>query len=209
AAEGLAYLRRLIDETDPHNKIGLCVLEENGFRHDMQRALGHARMILAFERSGLVEIDYAANCLQPWQQHDNYWDQGQVFFTPSQVWGMPPFYAQQMLARHYQPLLVETQVEGSAESLEVTAARSEDGLALVLKVVNGSGEDCITRISTQPGAVPYAKLICTCLSGGLADRNTPEDPARVVPVETDQPGKAEDVDWTFPAHSFTILEFRA
>jgi hypothetical protein len=215
AAEGLAYLRKLIDETDPHNQIGLCVLEENGFRHDIQRALGHARMILTFERTGLVEIDTAANCLQPWQQHDNYWDQGQVFFTPSKVWGMPPFYAQQMLAQHYRPLLVETRVEGNVvpavptEPLEIVAARSADGHSLVLKVVNGSAEACSAQISVLAENVPYTGLRSTCLSGDLNSCNSPDEPTRVVPVQADLPWNGKDVAYTFPAHSFTVLELIA
>lgn len=90
AESGLKFMRKTIDEIDPENEIGLCILEENGQRHDIQRALGHAHNIITMERLGFIEIDCAANCLQPWQQNDNKWDQGQVFFTPSQVWACLP-----------------------------------------------------------------------------------------------------------------------
>src|SRR5690606_36120272 len=117
------------------------------------RALGHAHIINAVTRlAGEVVIDCPANCLQPWQENDNYWDQGQLFFTPSRVWGMPPYYAQQMIARSYQPLCIRAEAEGAGDNLDITATRSEDGRTVVIKIVNLGAEDAPVSIDLGPAA---------------------------------------------------------
>ena len=209
AERDLTYVRGLIDEIDPQNHIGLCVLEENGFRHDIQRALGHAHNILTFERLGLVSLDCAANCLQPWQQHDNYWDQGQVFFTPSQVWGMPPFYAQQMLARAYQPCLVQATVDGDEQKPIVVATRSADGKTLVVKVLNLAPAELSASITLPAGELADGQATVTCLHGSLTERNSPEEPEKIVPVETVVPWDGQSFEHTFPGYSFTVIQLQA
>src|SRR5882757_5390805 len=130
----LQIMQDLFLKWDPNTKMRIAIFEENGGLHDLQRALGHATTLNAVRRHGdFVLTSCAANGLQPFMQHDNNWDQGQVFFTPSQVWGMPPFYATQMAAKNHQPLRVFNSVEGD---LDVTAARSEKGDELVVHVVN-------------------------------------------------------------------------
>ena len=119
----------------------------------------------------------AANALQPYRQNDNGWDQGQVFFTPSQVWGMPPYYAQQMAAAHHRPLTVGCGVEG-AEPLRV-------GLR-----VDGMGK------------VSQARMVS--LSGDLDAVNTPEEPRRIAPVGRELPAwAAQTVD--IAPYSYTIV----
>jgi len=81
---------------DPKTTMKCVIFEENGNLHNMQRALGHATTLNAVRKhSDFVFTSCPANALQPYLQNDNGWDQGQIFFTPSKVWGMPPFYAQQ------------------------------------------------------------------------------------------------------------------
>ena len=128
--------QRLFQRWVPGAKMKVVIFEENGNHHDLQRALGHATTLNAVRRHGdLVAVDCEANGLQPWRQNDNGWDQGHVFFTPSQVWGMPPYYAQQMASENHQPLVVSSQVTGGND-LDVTATKSADGQTLCLHVVN-------------------------------------------------------------------------
>ncbi len=209
ARRDLSFLRRVIDEIDPHNQVGLCVLEENGLCHDLQRALGHVHNILTFEQLGGVTIDCAANCLQPWQQHDNYWDQGQLFFTPSQVWGMPPYYAQQMLARAYEPHLVQSSVEGGGGALCADAARSEDGSDLVVKVLNLGEVEVPACVIVESGTAWDEEAQVTCLMGGLEDANSPDQPEKIKPEETAAAWDGSSLERVFPAHSFTVIRFKA
>ncbi|WP_449437428.1 hypothetical protein [Pedobacter steynii] len=120
----LADMQRMFKQWDPATKMKVAVFEENGSKHGIQRALGHATNLNAIRRHNeFVLTSSPANALQPYLQNDNDWDQGQIFFTSGRVWGMPPFYSQKMQAENYLPLRVLSKVEGS---LDVTAARSED-----------------------------------------------------------------------------------
>jgi hypothetical protein len=201
-------LRAYLDEIDPGNRVRFCILEENGLRHDLQRALGHAHNLNTVERlAGEVVIDCAANCLQPYGQHDNYWDQGQLFFTPGQVWGMPPYYATQMIARHFQPLCVRAGVTGDGGALDVTATRSEDGRVVVLKVVNLEAEALPVTICLESGPAGTGRACISQLAGALSDENTPESPCRVAPVEREVAWDGGDCTLVLPGHSFTVMQF--
>ncbi|MGI8906238.1 MAG: family 16 glycoside hydrolase [Candidatus Sumerlaeaceae bacterium] len=199
---------KLIQEWTPGNKLKACVLEENGNRHDFQRALGHAHMLNTLERHGdYVLMDCPANCLQPWKQNDNGWDQGQLFFTSGKVWGMPPYYAQQIAAQNYLPLRVAAEVSSPNDELDVTATRSEDGGTLVLKVVNiGHGSHRAT-IATRRFA-PDVSADMWIMAGDLTDRNTPEAPDHVRWKQLPVVGIGEEFEHEFPAHSYTILRMK-
>ena len=200
-------LRAYLDGVEPQNQVRFCILEENGVHHDLQRALGHAHNINTVERlAGEVVIDCAANCLQPWQQNDNFWDQGQLFFTPSAVWGMPPYYVQQMIARHYQPLCIRAEVDSVDDVLDVTATRSEDGRNLVLKVINLEDAAMPAVVDLVGlGACPQ-RVRVTCLQGQLDGVNSLDQPRRIAPVESERPWGKLPVH-VFPPYSFTGLRF--
>ena len=44
------------------------------------------------------------------------------------------------------------------------------------------------------------------LSGDLKERNTPEQPCRIIPVKKDLEING-DVKYTFPAYSYTIMKY--
>jgi alpha-L-arabinofuranosidase len=200
-------LRAYINEIDPENQVIFCILEENGQRHDLQRALGHAHIINTIERmAGEVVIDCAANCLQAYLQNDNCWDQGQLFYTPQQVWGMPPYTAQQMIREHYQPLLIRT-VTDAAEDLDVTVTRSQEGDTVVVKVVNLKAVDQPTRIEFESD-FEGKNVTIHWLTDSLDARNTPQEPHKVTAKKSEISWGSEGCEYTIPAYSFTILEFK-
>ena len=178
----LRRMKDLFHRWNPATNMKCAIFEENGNLHNMQRVLGHVTLQNAVRRMGdFVLTSCAANALQPYMQNDNGWDQGQIFFTPSQVWGMPPYYAQQMASANHQPLLVQCVADDSTGRLDVTATRSEDGNRLVLHVANTGPDTVQTRLQIDGfGKVSQAKSLT--LSGALADVNTPEEPERIVPV---------------------------
>ncbi len=198
---------RLMKQWDPETKMKIAVFEENGSKHGMQRALGHATNLNAIRRHGEnVLTSSPANALQPYLQNDNDWDQGQIFFTPDQVWGMPPFYSQKMQAENHLPLLVESQVEGN---LDVTAARSENGKILILHVVN-TGTDPVNTdldLSGFEGSKPEVEI--SMLAGDLTARNTPGQPEQYQPLISKvlHEGNENGMSYDFPAQSYTIMKF--
>lgn len=185
----IAQMRQLFLEWNPQTTMRCAILEENGNTHDMARALAHAVMLNVVRRSaGFVPLDSPANALQPYKQNDNGWDQGQIFFLPSQVWMQPPFYAQQMAAKNHQPLLVESFCSSNV-NLDYTATRNEAGDTLVLHIVNyGTQTRGLTLNLTGFGEV--GSITSLSLSGTLNGENTPEKPTRFVPAEASvEPGK--------------------
>ncbi len=201
----LTRMLALFRKWDPQTRMKIAVFEENGSKHGMQRALGHATNLNAVRRhSEDVLTSSPANALQPYLQNDNDWDQGQIFFTPDQVWGMPPFYAQQMQSENHLSLQVRSEVEGK---LDVTAAKSEDGRTLALYVVNTGGEAVkgILELAGFEGRNPEAGVFE--LSGRLTDRNTPEAPEKHKTVKTRVTLSGTTPEYVFKPYSFTILKF--
>ena len=201
----LTLMMQKFKSWDPNTKMQIAVFEENGSKHGMQRALGHATNLNAIRKhSEYVLTSSPANALQPYEQNDNDWDQGQIFFSPDQVWGMPPFYSQQMQSQHHLPLRVESIVEGP---LNVTATRSEDAKTLVLHVVN-AGPEVATSLLVDSFKVADGNIDSYCIAGDLNAINSPENPDqyktehKVVKFDSAKPS------YTFPANSYTILKFK-
>lgn len=195
----LTRMQQLFRHWNPDTRMKCAILEENGSLHDMQRALGHATILNAVRKHGdFVLTTVQANALQPYLQNDNGWDQGQIFFTPSRVWGMPPYYAEQMAALNHLPLRVRTDVRGK---LNVTATRSEDGKTLVLHVVNTDTlpQDCVITLRDFPGHPDHVKTYT--LAGALNDVNAEGVPAEVAVGDTG------DIHYEFQPLSYTILRF--
>ena len=189
---------------DPNTKMKCALFEENGVTHDMRRALGHVTIQNAARRMGdFLLTTCAANALEPYLQNDNGWNQGQIFFTPSQVWGMPPFYAKQMASNHHKPFRVFSATHGE---LDVTAATDEKKEEVVVHVSN-IHDYVITADICLKGFDSPSKIKVITLSGDLKDKNTPEQPERIVPQEKVL-YYTKDLKYEFPANSYTILVYQ-
>jgi alpha-L-arabinofuranosidase len=201
----LTQMEALFKSWDPQTRLRITIFEENGGHHDLARALGHASTLNAVRRHGdFVLTSCAANALQPLKQNDNDWDQGQVFFTPSQVWGMPPYYAQQMTVANYLPLHIATTTTGN---IDVTAATSEDGKTVALYIVNPNNEPCTTRISLRNVNVSNGQAAVTQLAGPFAAENTPAEPTAIIPKMKKIDVKGGELNYTLPPASYTIIRF--
>jgi alpha-L-arabinofuranosidase len=199
----LKQMQELFLKWDPTTNMKCAIFEENGNLHNMQRALGHVTIQNAVRRFGdFVFTSCAANGLQPYLQNDNGWDQGQVFFTPSQVWGMPPYYAQQMASENHNPLRVYSNVEGS---LDVTATRDEKGSQLTVFVVNTQNHSVSANLAIS-GFTDIKNVKAVYLSGNLNDRNTPEQPLKIIPIKKDLQIK-DGMKYDFQPYSYTILKY--
>ncbi len=208
---GIPSFIESLQRINPAARFKVAVLELNAGNHGLGRALSNAHAINELERLGdHVPAVCSANCLQPYKQNENGWDQGLLFLDPSQVWAQPPYYVTQMVSRHYQPLCLETVVECPDGALDVTAKRSEDGRTTTLSVVNVASHPVKTRIRFGTFAPRKDTAIVVRLTGGLNEINHPENPRRVIPAETIWPlvrdESHETIVYTFPEHSFTILK---
>lgn len=202
----LKQMKDLFLKWNPNTTMKCAIFEENGNTHNMERTLGHVTLQNAVRRMGdFVLTSCAANALQPYLQNDNGWDQGQVFFTPSQVWGMPPYYAQQMASANHMPLLVSTRVTDQSGKLDVTATRSEDGKQIVLHVANIGDQPIATNLDIK-GLNNIKKVKSITLSAGLKDRNTPEEPEKIIPQEKNMKNTSNQV-YEIAPYSYTIFVY--
>ena len=104
-----------------------------------------------------------------------------------------------MAAEHHQPLRIYSQC---SNDLDVTATKAEDGKSLVLHIANIQNQPVTTDICLN-GFTPVGKPEITVLSAALDDRNTPEQPEKIIPVKID----SKDGQYCFPAHSYTIIKY--
>ena len=215
APNGMPGVRSFIEQLgriSPGAKYRVVVFEFNAGNHALKRALANACAINQLERMGdRVAIACSANCLQPYKQNDNDWNQGLLFLSPSQVWAQPPYYVTQMVSRHYLPLCVKTEATSAGNALDATATRSEDGKTLTLQVVN-TGKTAMPARIMLDGFVPGKRAAhATVLTGDWDAINTPEEPERIKPSESEWQYelKAGAVSRTFPGYSFTVLQFKS
>ncbi|MDN3551046.1 alpha-L-arabinofuranosidase C-terminal domain-containing protein [Mucilaginibacter aquaedulcis] len=202
----LQIMHDLFKKWDPNTTLKCTIFEENGGLHNLQRALGHATTLNAVRRHGdFVLTSCPANALQPYLQNDNDWDQGQIFFTPNQVWGMPPFYAQQMAAASHLPLRVDAQADSQ---LDVTATRSTDGKTIAIHVVNTGNANVQAGLTLKNFANRSSQIETVTLSGDPDAENTPLEPEKIKPVKRLITKAGDNIQYDFPAHSYTILSFK-
>jgi alpha-L-arabinofuranosidase len=203
----LTQMYTLFHQWDTATTMRCTIFEENGGLHNMQRALGHATNLNAVRRHGdFLLTACPANALQPYLQNDNDWDQGQIFFTPDTVWGMPPFYVQQMAAANALPLRVRDTVDGV---LDVTATRDVEGRLLVLHLVNTSAMPVEAAIHVDHFSPKNAAIHILTLAGPLSAENGLADTRAISPTEqhatTENNG---DLHHVCPPYSYTIIRFQ-
>ena len=190
---------------DPDTKMKIAVFEENGSKHGIQRALGHATNMNAIRKhSEDVLTSSPANALQPDRQNDNDWDQGQIFFTSDQVWGMPPFYAQKMQAANHLPLRIKTSTNGT---LDISGAKSETGKELVLYVVNTGAKVIDTKIEFTGFENRKLDVNVSTLSGNLSSFNIVKRQKEFITENSKVVIPANNPTYRFQPFSYTVLRF--
>ena len=198
----LRRMKRLFHEWDANTTMKCAIFEENGNTHAVRRMLCHVIAQNAVRRMGdFVLTTCPANALEPYLQNDNGWNQGQIFFTPSQTWGMPPYYAQQLSSQHHEPLLVRSELTVANDSLDITATRSDDGKDLVLHIVNMSTREQPLRLMVEGATLP-SEMTQISIAGEEDDRNTPTEPCKIIPVEK-KVGSSDAI--VLQAHSYTMV----
>jgi len=206
---GLFSLADALDQIAAGAAHKVVVFELNAGNHAQKRALANALAINAIERDGRLPMVCSANGLQPDGQNDNGWDQGLLFLNPAQVWLQPPGYVAQMFSENYQPQRLACPVTGPAGPLDINAKRSADGATLELQAVN-PGDQAVAAQIHLAGFVPRQPLAQrTTLAGPMENRNTAEKTDTMIPERNMWEHRLKDgsTQYTFPAHSFTMLRF--
>ena len=199
----LRQMQNLFKQWDANTTMKCAIFEENGNTHNLQRAIVHATVLNAVRRMGdFVLTSCAANALQPYLQNDNGWDQGQIFFTPSQVWGQPTFYAQQMAAANHLSQRVKQTSRGL--TLDVTATTDENKQTLVLHVVN-TNPNTVTQSFVLQNFNAEETAQITVLQGAPNDENTSGQPEKIVQQQSNIAVTDNGFTNAFPPYSYTII----
>ena len=182
AREVVGTFLKAIRTWNPETKMRAAVFEENGNKHNLERALCHVLVLEKIREAGLdVLTSCPANALQAYGQNDNGWDQGNVFFTPDKVWLAPCAWAQRMARDAHR----ELRIVGATDDAEVfvSATRDREGKSIVLHLVNVSAEAKSVDLKLS-GEAKFALSRVVSLSGSDLDAdNAPDEPERVAPVE--------------------------
>jgi len=206
--------RALVSYVDALEKLAegakhrVVVFEFNANNHEHRRALANAAAIGAIIRDGRIPVALSANCLQPDGQNDNGWNQGLLFLNPSKVWLQPPGYVTQMIARNYQPRVIEATVEGGDGRLSVTATKSEDRKQVVIQVVNPTAQARLVQIRVDGFVASKDVAEAMELAGPLSARNTAAQAETIKPRKIALRYTKGDgvMKYEFPAQSFTVLK---
>jgi alpha-L-arabinofuranosidase len=183
----------------------VVIFELNSNNHAQRRALANAIAVGELQHfCDSLPVVCSANGLQPDGQNDNGWNQGLLFLNPAQVWMQPPGYVCRMISRSYQPIDIPASVEGDAR-LKVTAAKSEDGKTLVLRVVNAGDKPVATRIELKGFSLMKPTTVVEEIAGPMDAVNTSADPKRIVPRTKEWSHEAGV--YTFPAGSYTVMKW--
>ncbi len=192
----------------PGARTKVVFFEYNSGNHAQRRALSNALASNEAERIGdLMPIACVANCLQPDGQNDNDWDQGMLFLNPSSTWLQPPGYVIQMARRHYQPLLVGSDLSGPVDKLSINAKRSDDGKTLVLQVINWDDRPRPVQVEVAGFAPTKPEGEVEQLAGAPNEANTATEPNRIRPTRSSwrhDLAKGPS-SFTFAPRSFTLI----
>ena len=183
-------------------------------RNSLECALAEAAYMTGLERNADVVrmASYAplfANT-EAWQ-----WTPDLIWVDSLHVLLTPNYYVQQLFSRNRGDVVLPVELNGietsaaGSQTLYASATRDERAGELILKVVN-------------PGAVPQTTQLVldgvnhlsprgtkTVLAGDPEDVNTPQQPKRISPVESELSDVSPNFTCGFAPHSFTVLRLKA
>ena len=202
--ENVAAFARWLKEKEPEACVG--IMEFNVGAFDYTRGLRHALEMNAAHRNGdVIRAVGMPNVSQPWGIYQTdwkavLWTQGNIYYTPAKVWFQSAYYVDRMIANSWAPEAVA--VEAPA-TLDAFAAKTADGLKLVLRVVNKTANAQPVNLDWQ-GITPGGATarVTTLAHDDLRDYNTESQPEKIKPVVSDLISAKQ----VFPAYSFTVIE---
>jgi hypothetical protein len=145
------------------------------------------------------------------------WDQGHIYSLPNMTWMQPGAYVHVMIARTWaENALPFELVGGNATALSSSAQRSDDGLRLVVQLVNGalSAAPVTIKLADARWAPSGPVAVWVLAQPGpappdAAAANTPATPTFISPVLSNVSWpNGGDLELTLPAFSFTVVEAR-
>ncbi|NUT37348.1 MAG: hypothetical protein HOV79_30240 [Hamadaea sp.] len=190
--------------------------EEHRRTRTLEGALQEAGLLNLFVRRADANELNGASALV------NFWDGSAIRLANRGAFVTPGYLVQQLAATHRGPLLLNTTLTGPTYTapalgnlparsgvpmLDITSTRSADGTKLYLSVINRdpSAAQTSTVTLTGAGTVGSTASVATVNSPGYLDQNTWQNPNLVQTATSSLTGVGSTFDYTFPAHSYTVI----
>jgi hypothetical protein len=200
-------IQRDLAEDFPGFELKLHPMEENGWRCDWDRGLGHAHNWNTLQRYGnCFQMLGTANTFQPHGLH-YMWDQGRIHYTTDAIWFQPSACIDEIMMRTWKPNVVKT--ESSSDVLDITAKVNDEKNEMTLYIANLSDQPQTGVLEIKD--FRYRKVVDAQVIGDceLTEYNTYENQHNVVfrPVKVKAKDKKEIVH-TFPRYSYTVITLK-
>ncbi|MCX6878396.1 MAG: DUF1080 domain-containing protein [Verrucomicrobia bacterium] len=130
------------------------------------------------------------------------WTSCLILFDHQSCYGAPTWVVEKLWREHFAPKRVR--LEGPEQPLNSVATLSEDGKTLFLKSVNPT-QQAVTVELTEPAAFAQGQSELLVVSGRENDRNTLDEPAKLVPRAQTVAREAGVLRFTMPALSAGVL----
>lgn len=210
---GIEFSRWLTRLEPSFGPLPLLIGEFNAGRYNYGRGLGHAVELAQAHRAGdLVWGTAIPNVSQPsgvfqsdWKAV--LWTQGNFDYTPGRLWYQASYHVQKMVADAWAPDVHEVVSAAPRGTVDVFAARTEDGRKLVVRAVNLTKEPREIALGVDGFAPtrPVARMV-TLAHDDLLDSNTAETPELIAPVTGEWKHDGLSAPLRLPPRSFTVLE---
>lgn len=209
------------DRKGPKVYVGEYAVTKDCGRGSLAAALGEAAFMTGMERNSdvVVMASYAPLLAHV---HGRVWDPDLINFDSSRVYGLPSYYVQQMFSNNRGDVVLPATIRCRLHDKRVPAAsgpqpkplyavasRRQASGEIIVKMVNvtGSPIDTLVDLKGIGGLEPSGRAIV--LSSGSPDnRNSLDEPAKVVPKEQRLDHVAATFHHEFPAYSVTILRLK-
>ncbi len=214
AVEGIAAFAHWLQRLAPNPAaVSVGILEFNAGAFDFERGLNHALEMNAAHRAGeVLRALGTPNVSQPWEVYQSdwkavLWTQGNIYYTADRIWFQPAYYVDQMIARHWASEAVAVESVSAPQGLDIFAAKSADGVKLVLRVVNATAAAHAARFDIRSVALAKSPAcVVTLTHDDPIGFNTLSEPERIKPVTSEWRPDGNPASRIFPRHSFTVIE---
>lgn len=214
----------ILDESDEDIKLAITEYNAMYFNNETRRTrsleagLQVAGNINLFARnSDLIEVNFYSTLM-------NFWDGGGFRLGRRGSFVTPAYEALRLFGAHHGDVLVESTVESPTTFnapaignlpartgipyLDVATSKSTDGDTLYISVVNRHDTTDITSTVAidNGGTISSSGTAWVLDSDNYLDRNSWTDQTDVVAASSAVSGVGSSFSYTFPAHSYTIIE---
>jgi alpha-N-arabinofuranosidase len=197
-----------VDRNGPKIFIGEWATREGSPTPNFGAALGDAAWMTSMERnSDLIVMASYAPLLVNVNPGGMQWESDLIGYDALNSYGSPSYYAQVMFANHIGTEILDAKSDGGGPRFFYSVTRDPGKGIVYLKVVNASSAPQQVNIKlTGANRVKSRAKMITLSARTTAETNSISESTKIVPVETEIAGAAQNFSHTFAPYSISIIE---